>query len=85
MNMTPIAADDLFTADQGQFTTSISGHLGADNGHGVDADPDGTLLGWAGPGFTTQGDGDRFLGAFFSEGVLGFLSIQGTVSYLFPV
>ena len=85
MNMTPIAADDQFTATQGQFTTTITGNLGTDNGNGADFDPDGSLLGFAGLGFTTQGDGDRYLGAFFSNGVLGFLSIEGTVSYPFPV
>ena len=84
-NATPIAADDAFTADQDTLTTSICGNLGADNGLGLDYDPDGTLLGWAGVGFNPVGDGDRYLGAVFSNGTLGFLSIQGTVSYPFPV
>ena len=84
MNMTPIAADDDFTATQGQFTTTINGNLGADNGQGNDADPDGTLLGWWSNPFNPQGNGDRFLGAFFNNGVLSFLTIAGTVSYPFP-
>lgn len=84
-NLTPIAADDIFTAFQGSQSTTITGALGADNGAGADLDPDGTLLGWAGVGFNPVGDGDRYLGAFFSGGQLGFLTIQGTVSYPFPV
>lgn len=84
-NLTPIAADDAFTALQGSQSTTITGSLGADNGAGADFDPDGTLLGWAGVGFNPVGDGDRYLGAFFSGGQLGFLTIQGTVSYPFPV
>lgn len=85
MNMTPIAQDDVFTATQGQFTTTISGNLGVDNGHGADADPDGTVLGWWSTPFDPAGNGDRFLGAFFnSVGQLSFLTIAGTVSYPFP-
>ena len=84
MNTTPIAADDVFTSTQGEFTTTISGNLGANNGGGVDSDPDGTLLGWWSNPFNPQGNGDRFLGAFFSNGELAFLTIAGTVSYPFP-
>ena len=84
MNATPIASDDVFTATQGEFTTTINGNLGDDNGQGNDADPDGTLLGWWSNPFNPQGNGDRFLGAFFSDGVLTFLTIAGTVSYPFP-
>ncbi len=84
-NIAPLAADDAFASLQGSLTTTVTGNLGADNGFGVDSDPDGTVLGWAHVGFTPVGDGDRFLGAFFSNGQLGFLSIQGTVSYPFPV
>jgi len=76
--------DDAFAALQGSQTTVITGSLGADNGAGPDVDPDGTLLGWSGVGFNPVGDGDRYLGAFFSGGQLGFLTIQGTVSYPFP-
>ena len=65
MNMTPNAADDIFTATQGQFTTTINGNLGTDNGQGSDADPDGTLLGWWSNPFDPQGNGDRFLGPYF--------------------
>ena len=86
MLQTPIAADDTFTFAQGGNVSVVTGNLGADNGAGVDFDPDGTLLGWvAGTGFNPVGDGDRYLGAYFSGGVLGFLTIQGTVSYPFPV
>ena len=84
-NTAPIAADDAFSALQGSLNTTITGNLGADNGFGVDYDPDGTVLGWAGLGFSPVGDGGGFLGAFFSNGQLGFLSIQGTVSYPHPV
>ncbi len=84
MNMTPIAVDDVFTATQGAFTTTISGNLGTNNGGGVDSDPDGTLLGWWSNPFDPHGNGDRFLGAFFSNGELAFLTIAGTVSYPFP-
>lgn len=84
-NITPIAADDAFAALQGSLNTTITGNLGADNGFGVDSDPDGTVLGWAGIGFNPVGDGNSYLGAFFSNGQLGFLSLAGTVSYPFPV
>lgn len=84
-NIAPIAADDAFTIQQGSQNSTVSGNLGADNGFGVDYDPDGPVLGWAGVGFNPVGDGDRYLGAFFSNGQLGFLSIEGTVSYPFPV
>lgn len=84
-NIAPIATDDSFTIQQGLVNSTVSGNLGADNGFGVDLDPDGSILGWAGAGFNPVGDGDRYLGAFFSGGQLGFLSIQGTVSYPFPV
>ena len=86
MNALPIAGDDRFTFAQGALSSTMTGNLGADNGAGVDADPDGAILGWvAGTGFNPVGDGDRYLGAFFSGGQLGFLTIQGTVSYPFPV
>ena len=85
MNATPIAADDEFTADQGQFTTTITGNLGADNGFGSDADPDGTVLGWTGVGFNPVGDGESYIGAFFSSGVLGFLHLQQSGYVTFPV
>jgi Ca2+-binding RTX toxin-like protein len=86
MNMTPIAADDAFTVQQGALNTTITGNLGVNNGSGPDADPDGTVLGWAGVGFDpvaneTQG----YLGAFFSNGVLGFLSLQNSGYVTFPV
>lgn len=85
MNELPIAIDDTLVAAQGQLQTTITGHLGADNGQGADADPDGTLPGWvAGTGFIPVGDGDRYLGAWFADGPLGFLTIQGTVSYPRP-
>ena len=86
MTIAPIAAEDVFAVAQGLTSTTVSGNLGADNGAGLDYDPDGTVLGWvAGSGFSPIGDGDRYLGAFFSEGVLAFLSITGTVSYPFPI
>ena len=86
MLQTPIAANDTFSFAQGANVSGITGNLGADNGAGVDFDPDGTILGWvAGTGFNPAGDGDRNLGAWFSGGVLGFLSIEGTVSYPHPV
>ena len=85
VNITPVAADDAFTALQGAVNTTITGNLGGDNGFGLDYDPDGSVLGWAGLGFNPVGDGDRYLGAFFSNGTLGFLSLSGTVSYPFPV
>ena len=85
VNITPVAADDAFAALQGAVNTTITGNLGADNGFGVDFDPDGSVLGWAGLGFNPVGDGDQYLGAFFSNGTLGFLSLSGTVSYPFPV
>ena len=85
MSIAPIAAEDIFTVSQGQTSTTLSGNLGDDNGAGLDYDPDGTVLGWvAGVGFTPVGDGDRYLGAFFTEGTLAFLVIMGTVSYPFP-
>ena len=85
VNLAPIAADDGFSALQGSLSTTITGHLGSDNGAGADYDPDGSLLGWVGLGFNPVGDGDRYLGAFFSGNQLGFLIIAGTVSYPFPV
>ena len=86
MDLLPIAADDLFTFAQGALSSTVTGNLGADNGAGADADPDGTTLGWvAGTGFNPVGDGDRYLGAWFSNGQLGFLTIEGTVSYPHPV
>lgn len=86
MDQLPIAGDDTFTLAQGALSSTLTGHLGADNGAGPDLDPDGSLLGWvAGTGFNPVGDGDRYLGAWFSGGQLGFLTIQGTVSYPFPV
>lgn len=82
----PVAYNDYFTAAQGTSMTVITGNIGIDNGAGADFDPDGTTLGWVvGTGFSPVGDGDRYLGAFFSGGVLGFLTIEGTVSYPFPV
>jgi hypothetical protein len=81
MTLAPIAATDQFTGAQGTSATTLSGHLGADNGSGPDHDPDGTLLGWVGGAVTTlAGDGDRFLSAFFANGVLSFLTVQGTLS-----
>ena len=86
MTLAPIAAADSFTVTQGLAYTLVTGNLGADNGAGIDYDPDGSLLGFvAGTGFTPIGDGDRYLGAFFSGGTLGFLMITGTVSYPFPI
>jgi Bacterial Ig domain/Bacterial cadherin-like domain len=86
MTISPIAAADTFTADQGMTSTTVTSNLGADNGAGLDQVPDGTILGWvAGTGFTPVGDGDRYLGAFFSDGVLSYLSNTGTVSYPFPI
>ena len=86
MTVAPIAAADTFAVAQGLTSTTVTGNLGADNGAGLDYDPDGTVLGWvAGTGFSPIGDGDRYLGAFFSGGVLAFLSITGTVSYPFPI
>ncbi len=86
MTIVPIAAADTFTLPQGTSATTFSGHLGTDNGFGVDVDPDGTVLGWvAGTVTSLASDGDRFLGAFFVNGVLSFLTIQGTVSYPHPV
>lgn len=86
MTIAPIAAADTFSVSQGLTSTTVTGNLGADNGSGVDYDPDGTVLGWvAGTTTSLAGDGDRFLGAFFSNGVLSFLTIQGTVSYPHPV
>ena len=85
MTIAPIAAADVFAVSQGQTSTTVTGNLGADNGGGLDYDPDGTLLGWvAGTGFSPIGDGDRYLGAFFSNDTLAFLVIMGTVSYPFP-
>lgn len=82
----PIAADDVFAAQQGMTQTTVTGNLGLDNGNGADFDPDGTLLGWvAGSGYSPTGDGDRYLGSWFSGGQLGFLHIMGTLSYPFPV
>lgn len=40
-NAAPVAKDDSFTVDAGQ---TLSGNLLADNGSGVDSDPDGDLL-----------------------------------------
>ena len=86
MPVTPIAAEDTFYVVQGLTSTTLTGNLGVDNGAGVDYDPDGTVLGYvAGTGFTPIGDGNSYLGAFFTDGVLGFLSITGTVSYPFPI
>lgn len=86
MTLAPIAAADTFTTAQGAAATSLTGHLGADNGFGADTDPDGTVLGWvAGTVTAFEPDGDRFLSVFFSNGVLSFLTIQGTVSYPHPV
>ena len=86
MTIAPVANADEFTAAQGASATTISGNLGADNGGGADLDPDGSVLGWVAGNVTSlAGDGDRFLGAFFTEGVLSFLTIQGTVSYPHPV
>ena len=86
MDLLPIAADDNFNFAQGALSSTVTGNLGADNGAGADADPDGTTLGWvAGTGFNPVGDGDRYLGAWFSNGQLGFLTIEGTVSYPHPV
>lgn len=86
MTIAPIAAEDMFAAAQGQNYTTVTGNLGADNGSGLDYDPDGSVLGWvAGAVTSLAGDGDRFLGAFFADGVLSFLTIQGTVSYPHPV
>ena len=86
MTIAPIAAEDVFSVTQGLTSTTVTGNLGADNGAGLDYDPDGAVLGWvAGIGFTPVGDGDRYLGAFFSNGTLAFLHIMGTVSYPFPV
>ena len=88
MTIAPIAADDTFTAQQGLLTTTITGHLGADNSavtDVVDHDPDGTVLGFAALGVAFAGDGNGYLGAFFTaEGVLSFLHIVGTVSYPHP-
>jgi large repetitive protein len=85
MNMTPIAKDDVFTVKQGTLTTTITGNLGADNGSGVDSDPDGTLLGWVGANTSLVGDGDSSFGAFFSNGVLGFMFLQSSGYVTFPV
>lgn len=86
MPQAPIAAPDVFHGTQGLADTVITGHLGANNGAGVDFDPDGTTLGWvAGAGFDPLGANSGFLAVFFSGGVLSFLSIQGTVSYPHPV
>ena len=86
MTIAPVANADTFTFAQGTTSTTYSGNLGADNGNGVDYDPDGTVLGWvAGTTTSLAGDGESSLGAFFSNGVLSFLTIQGTVSYPFPV
>jgi hypothetical protein len=86
MTLSPIAAADAFAVAQGPTATTLTGHLGADNGFGADHDPDGTALGWvAGTVTTLAPDGDRFLGAFFADGLLSLLTIQGTVSYPHPV
>ena len=86
MTVAPIAAEDTFYVTQGLTSTTVTGNLGADNGSGVDHDPDGTVLGWvAGEGFTPVGDGESYLGAFFTDEVLSFLHITGTVSYPFPI
>lgn len=86
MSIVPIAQADSFTVSQGPSATTITGNLGADNGAGLDHDPDGSILGWvAGTGFSPYGDGDRYLGASFSNGMLTFLHITGTVSYPFPI
>lgn len=86
MNMTPIAEDDVFTVQQGALTTTITGSLAADNGSGFDRDTDGTLLGWVGVGFDpVANEAQGYLGAFFSNGVLGFLSLQSSGYVTFPV
>lgn len=86
MTIAPAAQNDIFAAAQGMTCTTVTGNLGTDNGAGIDHDPDGNALGWvAGSGFNPAGDGDRYLGAFFSGGVLSFLHITGTVSYPHPV
>lgn len=85
MTQAPIANADIFTFAQGTSASTFSGNLGTDNGSGVDYDPDGSQLGWvAGAVLSLAGDGDRFLGAFFTGGTLQFLIIMGTVSYPFP-
>jgi Bacterial Ig domain/RTX calcium-binding nonapeptide repeat (4 copies) len=85
MSLAPIAADDTFSTPQGAFVTTVSGRLGANNGFGVDRDPDGTVLGWAAPGFTPFGDGGSYLGASFTNGVLGLLLLQRNGEITFPV
>ena len=86
MTVSPIANADTFTFAQGASVSTVSGNLGADNGGGVDYDPDGSILGFAaGTVLSLAGDGDRFLGAWFDGNVLSFLTIQGTVTYPHPV
>jgi Ca2+-binding RTX toxin-like protein len=86
-NMLPVAVDDYFYADQGSISTVISGDLGADNSltsDAVDSDPDGGALGFAAAPFGPFGDGEAFLSAFFTDGVLNFLSIQNSGYVSFP-
>ena len=86
MNTAPNAVDDVFTVQQGALTTTITGNLGAANGYGADTDPDGTVLGWAAVGFDpTPNEAQGYLGAFFSGGKLGFLSLQSSGYVTFPV
>lgn len=85
MTAAPVAADDGFTAAQGLLSTTITGDLRADNGNGTDSDSDGTLLGYAGAGFDPALTGEDYLGAFFSNGVFGFLYLQHSGYVTFPV
>ena len=82
MTIAPLAADDAFTVEQGLLSTTTSGNLGADNGSGVDADPDGAILGWTSP-FVSGSSEDFWV--FFNGGTLTYMTLGGTVSYPFPV
>lgn len=80
----PVAADDVFALQQGLLSTSVTGHLGADNGHGADRDPDGTLLGYLGSPDGLNSAANPF-GAYFSNGQLGWLVIVQSGYVTFPV
>jgi Bacterial Ig domain/RTX calcium-binding nonapeptide repeat (4 copies) len=81
VNVAPIAVDDVFAVTQGQ---TLTGNLGADNGSGdtVDGDPDGSILGFVPTTFSPiANESAGYFGAYFSNGVLTYSFMAGTVSY----
>lgn len=86
MNTSPLAFNDSFSVQQGQYRTTVTGDLRADNGSGADYDPDGTLMGYGAAGFSPYGDGGDYLYAGFDQsGEMYFLWLQRSGYVTFPV